>query len=202
VRTAADLYRLTAEDLEALERMGAISAAKLLEAIHRSRKTTFERFLYALGIPEVGEATARTLAKHFLDLKPLEAASIEQLQEVPDIGPIVAAGIHAFFHQAHNREVIQELRRQRVTWPREQTPATSRSLAGQTFVVTGTLSAMTREEAKERIRTLGGKTSDSVSAKTTYLVRGENPGSKLQKANELDIPVLEEKKFLKLLGEK
>jgi DNA ligase (NAD+) len=202
VRTAADLYRLTTEDLEGLERMGAISGAKLLEAIHRSRKTTFERFLYALGIPEVGEATARTLAEHFLDLKPLEAASVEQLQEVPDIGPIVAAGIHAFFHQAHNREVIQELRRQRVTWSREQALATSRPLAGQTFVVTGTLSAMTREEAKERIRTLGGKTSDSVSAKTTYLVCGENPGSKLKKAKELDIPVLEEKSFLKLLGEK
>jgi DNA ligase (NAD+) len=202
VSTAADLYRLETADLEGLERMGAVSAAKLRAAIQRSRKTTFERFLYALGIREVGEATARTLAEWFGDLDALEGASVEQLEEVPEVGPVVAARIHAFFRQAHNRDVIRALRRARVTWPPAQRrPAQStQPLSGQTFVVTGTLNAMTREQARERLRTLGGKISDSVTAKTSYLVCGDNPGSKLRKAKQLDIPILEEKEFLKLLG--
>ena len=203
VRTPADLFRLTETELEALERMGPASASKLKEAIQRSRDTTLARFLYALGIREVGEATARVLAEHFGDLDALEHASMEELQKAPDIGPVVAAGIHAFFQQAHNREVIQQLQDYGVKWPRAEKPARKPAsrLAGQTFVVTGTLSAMGRDEAKERIRLLGGKTSESVSRKTSFLVCGDNPGSKLKKAEELGVPILQEKGFLKMLGE-
>ena len=201
VSTPADLYRLSATDLEALERMGPTSAAKLCEAIQHSRETTFARFLFALGIREVGEATARVLADHFGDLDALEKASISELQEVPDVGPVVGTEIHAFFRQAHNRDVIQELVRYGVNWPRGQKRPTATAagrLSGQTFVVTGTLSGMGREEARERIRALGGKVSDSVSRKTSYLVCGESPGSKLKKAEELGVPVLGEAEFLEI----
>ncbi len=204
VSTPADLYRLTSIDLEALERMGPASASKLQEAIQESRETTLARFLYALGIREVGEATARTLADHFGTLEALQGASPDELQEVPDVGPVVAAEIHAFFQQPHNREVVQLLLKYGVRWPtvRRSAPGGGARFAGQTFVVTGTLNAMGREEAKERIRLLGGKTSESVSRKTSFLVCGENPGSKLRKAEELGVPVVQEAQFLKMLGKR
>lgn len=193
VESPADLYRLRAEQLAGLERMGEKSAAKLLAAIEASRRTTLARFLFALGIPGVGETTAATLAAHFGQLERLAGATEEELQEAPDVGPQIAAGIRAFFAQEHNREVIAELRRLGVSWPEESGPGgQSGLLAGKTLVLTGTLAHMTREEAAERIRKLGGKVSSSVSTRTSYLVCGANPGSKLRRAQELGVPVLDE----------
>jgi DNA ligase (NAD+) len=199
VRSPADLYRLKLPALAELERMGEKSAANLIAAIERSKDTTLERFLLALGIREVGEATAQLLASHFGDLDRVMKASEEELQEVPDIGPVVAAEISAFFRQRHNQEVIRSLLAQGVHWPQRprRAPAARQTLAGKSIVVTGTLSRMTREEAKELIRARGGKVSDSVSRKTSFVVCGENPGSKLRKAQELDIPVVSEEDFFR-----
>jgi DNA ligase (NAD+) len=201
VRTPADVFALTVEDLAALERMGEKSAAKLVAAIERAKNTTFARFLYALGIRDVGEATAMALANHFATVEALETASEEAIQEVPDIGPVVAAHVHTFFQQPHNREVIAELRKHGVRWP-EQKPqqvAADGPFAGKTFVLTGTLSSMTRDEAGDRIIARGGKVSGSVSKKTSYLVAGAEAGSKLKKAQDLGVEVLGEEEFLKLL---
>jgi DNA ligase (NAD+) len=202
VRTPADLFRLTQDDLAQLDRMGEKSAANLWQAIQRSRETTFPRFLYALGIREVGEATAAALAANFLDIDSLLSASEDDLQEVPDVGPVVAAHVYAFFQQAHNREVISALLRLGVHWPPPQPKATDTTgpLAGQTWVVTGTLSSLTRDEAKERIRAAGGKVSDSVSSRTTYLLCGERPGSKRQKAEQLGVPVVSEEQLAQMLA--
>ena len=202
VRTPADLYRLTVAELADLNRMGPTLATKLIEAIFKSRNTTFSRFLFALGIPEVGRATAAALASHFHGLDALEEASEDELQKIPDIGPVVAASIHTFFRQKHNRDVVYDLIRQGLNWPSksESPPGDDRKLAGQTWVVTGTLATLTREEARERILALGGKVSDSVTRKTAALVCGENPGSKLKKALELGVPVLAEEDFIKTVG--
>ncbi|RME32940.1 MAG: NAD-dependent DNA ligase LigA, partial [Gammaproteobacteria bacterium] len=151
VNDVADIYELRHEQLASLERMGDKSARNLLEAIERSKQTTLARFLYALGIREVGEATAATLAGHFGSLEAIMEADEERLMEVPDIGPVVAANIAAFFRQKHNREVIRRLLKAGIRWPRPRRPAAAQPLAGKTFVLTGTLSGMTREEAKERI---------------------------------------------------
>ncbi len=201
IRNPADVYRLQATDLAEVERMGPKSAANLIESIGKSRNTTFARFLYGLGIPEVGEATAGCLAGHFPDLDALRTASEEALQAVPDIGPVVAAAIHAFFRQKHNLEVVQDLIQQGLTWPVATTIGASKNqkLAEQTWVVTGTLDSMSRDEARARIMALGGKVSDSVSRKTTGLVCGTNPGSKLQKAKKLGVKVLTEDQLLDLL---
>lgn len=200
VETPADLYTLTPEQLAELERMGEKSAANVHGAIQKSKKTTLARFLYALGIREVGEATAQTLARHFGDLDAVMEADEQTLQNVPDIGPIVAAHIAAFFRQRHNREVIQRLRAAGVTWPSvKRAPAACLPLAGKTFVLTGTLERMTRDEAKEKLQALGAKVSGSVSSKTSYVVAGADPGSKLDKARELNVEVLDEAALLKLL---
>ena len=204
VRTAADLYALTAQQLASLERMGEKSAANLVAALERSRDTTLPRFLLALGIPDVGEATARALAQHFGGLEPLLDASAEQVKEVPDIGPVIAESVHRFFHEPHNRRVIEALvdpRRGAIHWPsviRTQAPGAA-PLAGKTFVLTGTLQGQTREEAQQRILDLGGKVSGSVSRKTSYVVAGAEAGSKLRKAQELGVTILEEEEFRKLL---
>jgi DNA ligase (NAD+) len=201
VRSPADLYGLNVEQLCALERMGEKSAAKLVEAIEHSKKTTLARFLYALGIRDVGEATAAALAAHFGSLESLLDASEEQIQEVPDIGPVVAAHVHHFFQQAHNLEVIAQLRAGGVHWPAlPKRAATSEGpLTGKTFVLTGTLDSMSRDQASDRIAALGGKVSGSVSKKTSYVVAGAEAGSKLKKAQELGVDVLDEKEFLRLL---
>jgi DNA ligase (NAD+) len=200
VRTPADLYKLTAEDLAALERMGEKSASNLVAAIEGSKQTTLSRFLYALGIRDVGEATAETLARHFATLEALESADAEALQEAPDIGPVVAAHVSTFFAQTHNREVISELRKRGVHWPEERRRATGpRPLQGKTFVLTGTLSGMTREEAKARIEALGGRVTGSVSKKTDYVVYGAEPGSKLDHANALGVATLDDAAFESLL---
>jgi DNA ligase (NAD+) len=199
VKRLDDLYRLKLADIAALERMGEKSAQNLLEAIERSKHTTLARFLYALGIREVGEATAQTLARHFGALEPLMAARIEQLMEVPDVGPIVAAHIAGFFAEPHNREVIAGLLAADIHWDTPSQPAGTQPLVGKTYVITGTLEGMTREEAKARLEALGAKVTDSVSKKTTAVIAGEAAGSKLTKAQALGVPVLDQAQFEALL---
>jgi DNA ligase (NAD+) len=201
VKTPADLYSLELEPLAELERMGEKSAAKLLAALERSKKTTLPRFLHALGIRDVGEVTARALAVHFGDLDPLLAASARDIERVPDVGPVVAASVHRFFEQPHNREVIEALRQRGVHWPVMNRAAAAQDspFSGKTWVLTGTLSAMTREEAQEKIQALGGKVSGSVSKKTDYVIAGADAGSKLRKAQELGVTVLGEPEFVDLL---
>ena len=203
VSSPADLYGLTAAQLKGLERMGEKSGANLLEAIKRSKRTTLPRLLYALGIREVGEATALALARHFGDLDALiEAARSDpgQIEQVPDVGPVVAAELHAFFAAPAHRELIERLREAGVTWEKLEPHAAALPLAGRTFVLTGTLPGMTRQEAQEALSALGAKVAGSVSKKTNYLVAGEAPGSKLEKARELGIPVLDEAGLRALLG--
>lgn len=202
VKTPADLYRLTATQLAGLERMGEKSAANVVKELEKSKRTTLPRFLYALGIRDVGEATARALAEHFGDLDPLLDASAEEIERVPDIGPVVAGSVQRFFAEPHNREVIAALRAAGVTWPRVAKPdrvASDSPFAGRTCVVTGTLSSMTRERAQERILALDGKVSGSVSKKTDYVIAGAEAGSKLAKAEALGVKVLDEGEFLALL---
>jgi DNA ligase (NAD+) len=201
VKRLDDLYRLKLEDIAALERMAEKSAQNLLQALERSKHTTLARFLYALGIREVGEATAQALARHFGALEPLMAASVEQLMEVPDVGPIVAAHIADFFGEPHNREVIAGLREAGIHWDAPAQPIGAQPLAGKTYVITGTLEGMTREEAKARLEALGAKVTDSVSKKTTAVIAGEAAGSKLAKAQKLGIPVLDQEGLMALLEE-
>ncbi len=200
IHDVADLFTLEQSQLASMERMGEKSAANLIEALEKSKHTTFARFLFALGIRGVGEATAQTLALEFGNLGALQAASEERLQEVPDVGPIVAANIHAFFQQAHNREVIDKLLAVGVSWPRVEKPAVdAQPLAGQTFVLTGTLNAMSRSEAKERLQALGAKVAGSVSKKTSCVVAGAEAGSKLSKAEQLGVKIIDEESFIALL---
>ncbi len=194
-----DIYDLTQTPLENLERMGKKSAEKLLLQIEKSKKTTLARFLYALGIREVGEATAKLLAQHFKTLSALAAASLEDLQTVADIGPVVAAHIVNFFHEKHNQQVIAKLIKAGVHWDAIK-EAKHLPLLGKTFVLTGTLSSMTRDEAKEKLERLGAKVAGSVSAKTSYVVVGSDAGSKLAKAKELAIPLIEDDAFVGFLA--
>ncbi len=195
----ADLYGLKAGDIAALEHMGEKSAANLIAALENSKRTTLERFLYALGIREVGEATARALALHFGDLDPLMKADPEALEAVRDIGPVVAQHIAHFFAQRHNRDVIAKLVRAGIEWEKTARPA-DQPLAGRTYVLTGTLASMTRDEATARLQALGAAVSGSVSKKTTAVIAGENAGSKFAKAESLGVPVLDEDALLKLIS--
>ncbi|ABA58165.1 DNA ligase (NAD+) [Nitrosococcus oceani ATCC 19707] len=202
LKDVADLYGLTKEQLAGLERMGQKSATNLINAIQQSKHTTLPRFLYALGIREVGEATAQVLAKEFGSLEALASVSEERLQQVTDIGPIVAAHIAAFFRQPHNRQIIQGLQKAGVCWPEvEDKVQIVQPLLGRTFVLTGTLESMTREQAKERLQALGGKVNGSVSPHTDYLIIGANPGSKLVKARNLGITILDETYFRNFLDD-
>lgn len=198
IKNAADIYDLTQEQLENLERMGPKSAQNLLKEIEKSKHTTLARFLYALGIREVGEATAKALANYYRELAVLQSATEESLQAVPDVGPIVAAHIANFFHESHNKDVIEKLIKAGVQWPAIK-ESKALPLAGKTFVITGTLSDMSRDEAKERLEKLGAKVAGSVSSKTSYLVVGEAAGSKLDKAKELGVEILEDKRFHEFL---
>ena len=202
VETPADLYSLTAEELAGLERMGAKSAANVVAAIERSKKTTLPRFLFALGIRDVGESTARALAAHFGTLEALEAASAEQIEEVHDVGPIVAAHVNDFLAEPRNRKVVELLRRHGVHWPaiRRREAAKGGPLAGETLVITGTLASMTRDEAREAARAAGATVTDSVTRKTTLLVVGSDAGSKLRKAQELGVSIIDEDEFRRRLG--
>ncbi len=203
VATAVDLYHLSEVDLLGLERMGEKSAHNLIAAIADSRQTTLPRFLYALGIAQVGEVTARSLAMHFGSLQAVMEASDDDLLAVPDIGPVVSESIQGFFAQSHNREVIAGLLAAGITWPQPQSPkkADQGVLAGKTFVLTGALSEWTRDEAKAAIESLGGKVSSSVSKRTDYLVAGEDPGSKHDRAVSLGVPVLDEAGLRELLSQ-
>ena len=202
VETLGDLYNLDAKDFASFDRMGQKSADNLIEALNKSKQTELARFLYALGIREVGEVTAGSLAAHFGDLAPIMDADVDELQLVQDVGPIVAANVETFFRQEHNRDVINELITAGFSWPRieprnvndDESP-----LAGKTFVLTGTLSSMTRQEAKKRIQKLGGKVTSSVSRKTDYLVYGADPGSKLGKAKSIGVSAVTEDEFSQLI---
>ena len=203
VRAPSDLYALDAAQFAELERMGEKSAANLVEAIARSRRTTLPRLLHGLGIPDVGEATAQALAEHFGGLDALAAASLEQLQEVPDVGPAIAASVHGFFHTAAHRRELERLKAAGLAWPEQESRAGAampRPLSGLTVVLTGTLSGYTREEASERLRALGAKVAGSVSAKTSYVVAGAEAGSKLDKAQSLGVPVVDESGLGELLA--
>ena len=197
VRNIADLYHLEHEKVAALERMGDKSAENLLQAIETSKNTRFDKFLYALGIREVGETTARNLALHF-QLDELKSATQEDLCEVRDIGPVVAENIVRFFRDERNLSIINEVLTAEVRWEdaKEQQVA---DLQGKTFVITGTLASLSRNEAKERLVSRGAKVSGSVSGRTDYLIAGENPGSKLDKARSLDIEILDEAALMQML---
>lgn len=200
LHSPADLYGLTLETLAGLARMGEKSAQNLLAAIEKSKQTTLARFIFALGIRNVGEATARDLARHFGQLDALLAADAEALQQVADVGPIVAASLAAFLGEAHNREIIARLQTAGVVWTEEApTDNGPQIFAGKTLVLTGTLPSLKRDEAKALIESAGGKVSGSVSKKTHYVVAGEEAGSKLEKAQELGVPVIDETELLKLL---
>jgi DNA ligase (NAD+) len=201
VRTPAELYTLGIAKLAELERMADKSAANLHAAIEKSRNVTLARFLYALGIRNVGEVTAKDVARHFGKLTEIMDATVEELMEVPDVGPVVAESIRAFMEEKHNREVIERLVvNLKVKEGERAKAAPAGPFAGKIVVLTGTLSSMARDEAKEKIEALGGKVTGSVSKKTDYVVAGEEAGSKLDKAKELGVAVLDEKQFLKLLG--
>lgn len=192
IRHVDDLYSLDVDTVAALERMGKKSAENLLAALENSKATTLERFIYALGIRNAGEGTAKGLARHFGSLEAIQAANEETLKLVPDIGVIVAANVAQFFAEAHNRDTIQHLRERGVHWSNYQAkPAEALPLAGKTYVITGTLSR-SRDDIKADLEALGAKVSGSVSKKTTALIAGENAGSKLEKAESLGVPVLDE----------
>jgi DNA ligase (NAD+) len=201
VADPADLFSLTTEQFAALDRMGEKSASNLVQSLQRRRQTTLGRFLFALGIREVGEATAETLASEFGSLDALMAADVERLQAVPDVGPVVAEALRAFFAEPHNRAVIQRLREAGVHWPAPPPAAAHKPLAGKTVVLTGTLAGLTRDQARARLKALGAKVSSSVSKKTDWVVVGSEPGSKAQKAQQLGVETLDEAGLLELLGE-
>lgn len=201
IRNVSDIYDLTLHQLEALDRMGTKSSQNLLEQIEKSKYTTLPKFLYSLGIREVGEATARQLALHFKSLEAMRTASKEQLQLVPDIGPVVAQHIVNFFHEKHNQMILKKLIDAGIHWDVVKSQENT-AFAGKTFVLTGTLESMSRDEAKEKLEKLGAKVSGSVSSKTNYVVVGEEAGSKLAKAQELGVAILNEKEFLHLLNAK
>jgi DNA ligase (NAD+) len=199
VHTAADLYKLGFRSLAEMDRLAEKSANNLLQSLEKSRSTTLARFIYALGIRHVGEATAKELARHFGNLDALLEASEEQLLEVADIGPVVAHSIKSFLSDAMNLELIEQLRAAGIHWPEHQRENKPRPFAGKTFVLTGTLPNLTRDQAAEKIEAAGGKVAGSVSKKTSYVVAGAEAGSKLAKAEELGIAILDEAALLQLL---
>lgn len=212
VKTPADLFSLTHEALTApltatvgtdkpVKRMGPKAAANLLASLEKAKHTTFARFIYALGCRHVGEATALGLAQHFGTLAKLESATLEELTGVEDVGEVVASSVEAFFREPHNRTVIEALVRAGVTWPAVETKRTDSAVAGKTFVLTGTLPNLTRDEAKDRLIAAGAKVSGSVSRKTDFVVAGAEAGSKLEKAESLGVRVIDEATLLAMLAD-
>jgi DNA ligase (NAD+) len=201
VKTLPDLYRLGLSALAALDRMADKSANNLLAALAASKHTTLPRFVFGLGIRHVGEATAKELARHFGTLDAIMAASVDDLLQVADVGPTVAQSIQTFFAQDHNREVVAQLRACGVHWE-EGAPAVraAQPLAGKTFVLTGTFPTLKRDEAKDLLEAAGAKVAGSVSKKTDYVVAGDDAGSKLDKARELGVAVIDEAGMLALLN--
>ncbi|MGO2242794.1 MAG: NAD-dependent DNA ligase LigA, partial [Halomonas sp.] len=201
VKTPADLFHLTVEKLQSLPRMGEKSATNLVGALENAKSTTLARFIYSLGIREVGEATAANLANHFGTLETIQAAELAALETVGDVGPIVAAHVHTFFRQPHNQETIAALRDAGITWQEAVVTQGPTPLEGQTWVLTGSLESMTRDEGKARLQALGAKVAGSVSKKTTCLVAGEAAGSKLTKAEQMGVDVIDEATFIERLAE-
>ena len=200
IRTLPDLYKLGFTTLAGLDRMADKSAKNLVDALEASKKTTLPRFLFGLGIRHIGESTAKDLAKHFGKLDAIMDATEEQLLEVNDVGPVVAKSLRTFFDQAHNREVVEQLRACGLSWEEGEPAARApKPLAGKTFVITGTLPTLSRDEAKDKLETAGAKVAGSVSKKTDYLVAGAEAGSKLDKALELGVAVIDEARMLEIL---
>jgi DNA ligase (NAD+) len=199
-----NLYKLGVAKLAALERMGEKSATNLILAIKASKHTTLARFLFGLGIRHVGEATAKDLARHFGSIDRIMEASIDALLEVPDVGPIVAQSIRGFFDQVHHREIVEQLRAAGIQWDEGQGihGDAARPLVGMTLVLTGTLATLSRDEARDLIESAGGKVAGSVSKKTHFVVAGAEAGSKLDKARELGVPVLDEEGLRALLADR
>ena len=201
IKTLPDLYRLGLSSLAALDRMAEKSAQNIVDALQKSKQTTLPRFLYGLGIRHVGEATAKALARHFGKLDSIMDATLEQLTGVADVGPIVALSLRTFFDQAHNREVVEQLRACGLTWEEgEPVAGATQPLSGKTFVITGTLPTLSRDEAKDLLEAAGAKVAGSVSKKTNYLVAGAEAGSKLDKARELGVTVLDENGLKELIN--
>ena len=201
IEHVSDLYQLKASDVAALERMGDKSAENLIHALNNSKETELHRFIYSLGIREVGEATAKSLANHFRDLQALMNADVEALIEVDDVGPIVAEHIQYFFQQAHNQEIIQSLQDAGIHWEMPEVIETDDlALQGKIYVLTGKLSQINRNEAKAKLEALGAKVTGSVSKKTTAVIAGKKAGSKLDKAEKLNIPVLNEEDLISLIS--
>ena len=201
IRTLPDLYKLGFATLAGLDRMAEKSAKNLVDALEASKKTTLPRFLFGLGIRHVGESTAKDLAKHFGKLDSIMDATEEQLLEVNDVGPVVAQSLRTFFDQPHNREVVEQLRACGLTWEEGEPAARApKPLAGLTFVITGTLPTLSRDEAKDKLEAAGAKVSGSVSKKTHYLVAGEEAGSKLEKAREAGVEIIDEARMLEILA--
>ena len=201
IYSVADIYELTVEKIAGLERMGEKSATNLIQAIEKSKQTTLAKFLFALGIREVGEATGQTLAKNFGSLEAILDADLEALLEVDDIGPVVAYFIRDFFRNPDNVAIINALRESGVSWSDiDVTARDSQPLKGQIWVLTGAMDVMSRAEAKDRLQDLGAKVAGSVSAKTTQVVAGPGAGSKLNKAESLNIPVMDEADFIAFLA--
>jgi DNA ligase (NAD+) len=201
VHTLADIYKLDLSSLSSLDRMATKSAQNILDALQNSKATTLARFIYALGMRNVGEATAKDLAKHFGNLAALMQANLDDLRAVNDVGPVVAESITNFFSEAHNQIVINALLAAGIHWPEtEGKQAATGNLVGKTFVLTGTLPSLSRDNAKEMIENAGGKVSGSVSKKTDFVVAGTDAGSKLDKAQELGLMILDEAALIELLA--
>jgi DNA ligase (NAD+) len=201
VHTLADIYKLDLSALSSLERMATKSAQNILDALASSKATTLARFIYALGMRNVGEATAKDLAKHFGNLGALMQANLEDLRTVNDVGPVVAESITNFFGETHNQIVINELLAAGIHWPEtDGKQAATGEFADKTFVLTGTLPNLSRDDAKDMIENAGGKVSGSVSKKTDFVVAGSDAGSKLDKAQELGLTILDEAALLSLLA--
>jgi DNA ligase (NAD+) len=201
IDTVADLYELTLEQVAGLERMAEKSAHNLLDALERSKRTTLARFVYALGIREVGESTAESLAAYFGAIDALMQADIETLQQVEDVGPVVAENIRHFFDQPQNRAIVDKLLAAGIEWPAVEAAQRSQDLAGNTYVITGTLDGYSRDQAASLLKARGAKVSGSVSAKTSAVIAGENPGSKLARAEALGVEVLDLAQFEQLVGD-
>ncbi len=200
IKNVADIFVLKKGDLEPLERFADKKAQNIVDSIAAAKTVSLPRFIFGLGIPHVGEETAIRLANHFQSLEKIMSATSEQLEEVMDVGPRVAESLFEFFQDKENRKLIEDLKKNGVIVRSPKSVVRSQKLSGQTFVLTGTLSSLSRDEAKDAIRSLGGEVSESVSKKTAFVVVGENPGSKAEKAKKLGVEILGEKEFLSRIG--
>ena len=198
IQHPADLFLLKESDIKPLERFAEKSAENLIKAVQEKKEIELPRFIYALGVLHVGEETAIDLAKNFGGLEKLASASEEDLAKMPDIGPVVARSIHQWFKNQENKNFIEKLKKAGVKIKNQKTKTEKRKLSGLTFVLTGGLESLTRDEAKAKIRELGGEISESVSKKTDYVIAGSEPGSKFEKAKKLEVKTITEKEFLKL----